>query len=526
MNDDGCPGICDEDDDGDGYVDEDRNNNEPGDPGYDEDCYVDDDENGYYDDNIGWDFANDDNVPGWYDSASADHGTRVTGFAAAVTNNNLGIARVGWEAKHMQVQDHNTETFESTLKVSEAVQYAVDMGAHVINANFCGDEDIPDPLIEYAVGYAYDHGVPYICPVGNVGGWTSPGYPSWDIRTIGVAGTNEDDEHGANSITGQSIDVSAPYYGVTTDAHDTSAYMDLHVGGTCMATPHVSGVASLLKEIYMNDSTFTVDSLYKALIIGAASWKDSAYSEETGFGRIDAEKAIKYSDQSYIAARLLTPRNEHPYHIGGPYPGYRDTVFVTGTATANNFDYYQLIHIAPDNDTTTYAGYSEKVKDSFGQFVPTVSDTGTHTLILKVCRNFGRELEREGGGVPFRRCGFHEVSFDVVYVGSVFADITPNHSVALPDSGGFFNYSIKLSNPDSVSQSGTFQIDYTYEDSTYEYLGPYDCSLTSGASLGPIILLDQFTENDSSGTYTWNLRVFDDEEEQISVDSFDIELSD
>jgi len=62
-NSDGKPGIANVDDDGDGLVDEDSNDLEPGDPNYTNDLVNDDDENGYADDIRGWDFADQhDNV--------------------------------------------------------------------------------------------------------------------------------------------------------------------------------------------------------------------------------------------------------------------------------------------------------------------------------------------------------------------------------------------------------------------------------------------------------------------------------
>ena len=49
-NNDGCPGVCGVDDDGDGLIDEDSLQREPGNPAYTNDLFDDDDENGYIDD--------------------------------------------------------------------------------------------------------------------------------------------------------------------------------------------------------------------------------------------------------------------------------------------------------------------------------------------------------------------------------------------------------------------------------------------------------------------------------------------
>jgi len=56
---------------------------------------VDDDGNGYVDDVHGWDFDNDDNNPN-PDLSDDNHGTACASIAAAVGNNNLGVAGVAF----------------------------------------------------------------------------------------------------------------------------------------------------------------------------------------------------------------------------------------------------------------------------------------------------------------------------------------------------------------------------------------------------------------------------------------------
>ena len=58
---------------------------------------VDDDGNGYIDDINGWDAANNDNDPSPPASSvsAKEHGTHVSGTAAAATNNGIGIASIG-----------------------------------------------------------------------------------------------------------------------------------------------------------------------------------------------------------------------------------------------------------------------------------------------------------------------------------------------------------------------------------------------------------------------------------------------
>ena len=65
----------------------------------------DDDGNGYIDDFHGWDFINADNAP----LDDNVHGTHVAGIAAAVTDNEIGIAGASWNARIMPIK-----VFQST----------------------------------------------------------------------------------------------------------------------------------------------------------------------------------------------------------------------------------------------------------------------------------------------------------------------------------------------------------------------------------------------------------------------------
>ena len=56
---------------------------------------IDDDGNGYIDDVRGWDFLDGDNAP----MDAHGHGTHVAGIIAAVGDNGLGVAGVGWHVR-------------------------------------------------------------------------------------------------------------------------------------------------------------------------------------------------------------------------------------------------------------------------------------------------------------------------------------------------------------------------------------------------------------------------------------------
>ena len=95
---------------------------------------IDDDLNGFVDDVYGYDFINNDGNP--MDDNS--HGTHVAGTIGAVGNNNLGIVGVSHEVSLMALKFLGSDGSGWTTDAARAVDYAVSMGADIMNASFGG----------------------------------------------------------------------------------------------------------------------------------------------------------------------------------------------------------------------------------------------------------------------------------------------------------------------------------------------------------------------------------------------------
>lgn len=233
----------------------------------------DDDGNGFVDDVNGWDFENDTNNPnpapnGDDDDANGEpddqvnHGTLVAGLAAAVGNNNWGTAGVTWRTRIMPVQVFPDDGGASVSQVIEGIDYAIDMGADVINLSVGGTySDSFTPVITRA----YNAGIVVVAAAGNGGRqitdsrstWESPACNDGDAnRVIGVAATDRNDLRASfsnydGSTSRTFVDCCAPGEGMYGPGYydpafaDFSSYFDTN-SGTSFAVPLVSGLAALV----------------------------------------------------------------------------------------------------------------------------------------------------------------------------------------------------------------------------------------------------------------------------------------
>jgi subtilisin family serine protease len=132
---------------------------------------VDDDGNGYVDDVNGWNFGNKNNDPSPYgvECIKSGHGTHVAGAIGAVGGNRLGVSGVAPKVKIMALaigRSANKCGLDSA-GILEAVRYAVDNGAKVINLSLGGP--VGTRLAERAYRYASDHNVLVVVAAGNDG---------------------------------------------------------------------------------------------------------------------------------------------------------------------------------------------------------------------------------------------------------------------------------------------------------------------------------------------------------------------
>lgn len=192
----------------------------------------DDDRNGYVDDVNGFDFwAYDSTV---YDQEDGDqHGTHVAGIIGAVGDNGVGIAGVNHDVTIMPVKflgPWGGGEYEG----AEAIMYAVDNGADVINCSWGGPYS---EVIEEALQYAAEHGVVVAVAAGNASADVDENrewfYPASSDATcvITVASTDHNDElswfsnHGDETVEsaapGEEVESTLPYEPVGVFVNET-----------------------------------------------------------------------------------------------------------------------------------------------------------------------------------------------------------------------------------------------------------------------------------------------------------------
>lgn len=242
---------------------------------------IDDDNNGYTDDVHGWSFIDDQ---GDHLDDDYGHGTHVAGIAAAGGNNGFGIAGVCWRCRLMILKVLNSAGDGTYADVAEAVMYAVSNGARVINLSLGGTPYNQE--LEDAVNYAYAHGVLVVAAVGNYS--SSVLYPAAYDRALAVAATDQYDRHASYSNYGPQVDVSAPGNSIYSTCGEASYCTKT---GSSMSTPFVAGLAGL---IWSRHDTYTVSDVEKLILDTAVDVQDVGWDEKTGWGRIDAQRALSY----------------------------------------------------------------------------------------------------------------------------------------------------------------------------------------------------------------------------------------
>ena len=346
---------------------------------------IDDDGNGYIDDVSGWNVFNnngDVNSTG----GGASHSTHCAGIAAAIGNNNKGVAGVCWGAKILPIAGSS----ETESEVVAAYDYVIKMrslynttfgtqGAFIVSTNSSFGVDNGNP-VDYPIWCAmYDsmgavgilsaaatanantnvdalHDIPTECP------------SNWLITVTNT--TPIDIKYTSAGYGKTSIDLGAPGYLV----HSTvspSSYANMT--GTSMASPHLAGTvgamyAAACKSLIdkYHEQPDTVSLLIKKYILDAAEWNSSLNNITVTNGRLNLYRAItnlkKYNCDS---CNFSVDVNSTPITCKGSNNGEATLTFSAGTVSDYSIVWSNVLTSSSVQDLTP------------GFYVATVTDTLT-----------------------------------------------------------------------------------------------------------------------------------------------------
>lgn len=216
------------------------------------------------------------------------HGTHVSGTIAAL-DNTIGVIGVAPAAQLYAVKVLDSSGSGYYSDVAAGIEWCIDNKMHIISMSLGGSS--PNDLLQSAVVRAYQAGILLVAAAGNSGnsGGTGDnvGYPAKYSEVIAVAATNSSDQRAYFSSTGPAVELAAPGVDVLS-TYLNSGYKTLN--GTSMATPHVSGLAALVKSA---NPTLTNVAIRKRLTDTAIDLGASGRDPLFGYGLILATAAVQ-----------------------------------------------------------------------------------------------------------------------------------------------------------------------------------------------------------------------------------------
>ncbi|WP_292687022.1 MULTISPECIES: S8 family serine peptidase [unclassified Microbacterium] len=228
-------------------------------------------------------------------AVDASHGSWVASLAASRgTGPDTGMIGVAPEASLLAISVGfgASSSVPFIDQVADAMRWAVDHGADVINLSFTTNTLTWDPKWDDAFQYAFDHDVVVVVAAGNKGsGTTEVGAPATIPGVLTVGGVTRDGVASDRASTqGITIGISAPseqLLGVSADG--TVVQWD----GTSGAAPIVAGIVALVRAAHPD---LNADNVINRVISTARSTSASLANPQLyGHGLVDASAAVSAS---------------------------------------------------------------------------------------------------------------------------------------------------------------------------------------------------------------------------------------
>jgi len=256
----------------------------------------DDDGNGFVDDVHGWNFVLNNNKL----ADNHGHGTHIAGIIGAQADNKKGIVGIAPEVslmilKYFDPLSPGADNLRNTVK---SIQYAVKMGAHIINYSGGGLEFSQEEFD--AISEARKKGILFVAAAGNEKSNSDkiPYYPAdYDLdNIISVTAFNPSVEVLATSNWGvKSVHIAAPGQNVISTLPGNSyGFMT----GTSQATAFVTGGAALIMSHKVG---FKYDDVKKYILSTGDALASLADKTKTS-RKLNLYKALTVLDEDLTAS--------------------------------------------------------------------------------------------------------------------------------------------------------------------------------------------------------------------------------
>ncbi len=244
-------------------------------------------------------------IPGGIDFDG--HGTHVAGTIGLETINGIGVAGIAHGAYILPVKSMSALLGGGLDSwIIRGIEWAVDQEVDIINLSL--GYGVFSRALEDAVNYAYSRGVTVVAAAGN-DGIDEIIYPAAFDNAIAVGAVDYYKVLTEYSNYGDALDLVAPggdtgldHIDLNGDGYgdgilqETCGFLGFdwdywYFTGTSVASPHVAGVAALVKSIHPD---YSPDDIKRVLQDTAEDLGDPGWDAQYGYGLVDAYAAVSY----------------------------------------------------------------------------------------------------------------------------------------------------------------------------------------------------------------------------------------
>jgi len=262
------------------------------------------------------DLGNDDNDPTPPSTIGWSHGTHTSGLVCAETNNNSGVASIGFDISLIAIKAGKDDNPNNVYAGYEGMSWAADNDADVISMSYGSNEYYETG--QHVADYCYNKGCVMLASAGNEGNQGNPiNYPAAYDHVIAVGSVNGNDTKASSSQYGTWIDVMSPGgtysgYGVFSTAYTGYTTMS----GTSMACPVAAGLCGLILSVNPNLTPDKVEEVLETTCDNI-DVQNPSYVGQMGAGRINAYAAVQEAQNTISTVYADFTANSTLVSMGG-----------------------------------------------------------------------------------------------------------------------------------------------------------------------------------------------------------------